>query len=88
MADFKRVVPVLKVSDMQKSVDFYTGVLGFSVAWRTASPVSGCIPTRPPFGRTDQVARAAESLRPAEIVLNPAPINTRPEVRNAKSHIR
>ena len=36
MADFKRIVPVLKVSDMQKSVDFYTGVLGFTVAWRAA----------------------------------------------------
>ena len=33
MADFKRIVPVLKVSDMQKSVGFYTGVLGFSVNW-------------------------------------------------------
>src|SRR5262245_57441586 len=36
MADFKRIVPVLKVSDMQQSVDFYTGVLGFSVVWRAA----------------------------------------------------
>ena len=34
MADFKRIVPVLKVSDMQKSVDFYTGVLGFTVDWK------------------------------------------------------
>jgi catechol 2,3-dioxygenase-like lactoylglutathione lyase family enzyme len=41
MADFKRIVPVLKVSDMQKSVDFYTGVLGFSVAWRAANDGSG-----------------------------------------------
>jgi catechol 2,3-dioxygenase-like lactoylglutathione lyase family enzyme len=41
MADFKRVVPVLKVSDMQKSVDFYTGVLGFSVAWRAANDGGG-----------------------------------------------
>ena len=41
MADFKRVVPVLKVSDMQKSVDFYTGVLGFSVAWRAADDGGG-----------------------------------------------
>jgi catechol 2,3-dioxygenase-like lactoylglutathione lyase family enzyme len=37
MADFKRVVPVPKVSDMRKSVDFYTGVLGFSLAWRAAN---------------------------------------------------
>ena len=41
MADFKRVVPVLKVSDMQKSVDFYTGVLSFSVAWRAANDGGG-----------------------------------------------
>jgi catechol 2,3-dioxygenase-like lactoylglutathione lyase family enzyme len=34
-------VPVLKVSDMQKSVDFYTGVLGFSVAWRAANDGGG-----------------------------------------------
>src|SRR6516165_9979906 len=41
MTDFKRIVPVLKVSDMQKSVDFYTGVLGFSVAWRAANDGGG-----------------------------------------------
>src|SRR3954449_7234829 len=41
MAEFKRIVPVLKVSDMQKSVDFYTGVLGFSVAWRAANDGGG-----------------------------------------------
>ena len=41
MADFKRVVPVLKVSDMQKAVDFYTGVLGFTVAWRAANDGGG-----------------------------------------------
>src|SRR5262249_36087204 len=41
MPDFKRIVPVLKVSDMQKSVDFYTGVLGFSVAWRAANDGGG-----------------------------------------------
>jgi len=34
MAEFRKVVPVLKVSDMQKSVAFYIGVLGFTVAWR------------------------------------------------------
>jgi catechol 2,3-dioxygenase-like lactoylglutathione lyase family enzyme len=37
VAGFKRIVPVLKVSDMHKSVDFYTGVLGFSVAWRASN---------------------------------------------------
>ncbi len=41
MVEFKRVVPVLKVSDTQKSVDFYTGVLGFTVAWRAANDGGG-----------------------------------------------
>ena len=41
MTDFKRIVPVLKVSDMQKSVSFYTGVLGFTVAWRAADDGGG-----------------------------------------------
>jgi catechol 2,3-dioxygenase-like lactoylglutathione lyase family enzyme len=37
MAEFKKLVLVLKVSDMQKSVDFYTCILGFTVAWRAAN---------------------------------------------------
>jgi catechol 2,3-dioxygenase-like lactoylglutathione lyase family enzyme len=41
MAEFKKVVPVLKVSDVQKSVDFYTSVLGFTVAWRAANDGGG-----------------------------------------------
>jgi catechol 2,3-dioxygenase-like lactoylglutathione lyase family enzyme len=41
MAEFKKIVPVLKVSDMQKSVDFYTGKLGFRVAWRAANDGGG-----------------------------------------------
>src|SRR5262245_27521963 len=41
MAEFQTVVPVRKVSHMQKSVDFYTGVLGFSVAWRAANDGGG-----------------------------------------------
>ena len=41
MADFKKIVPVLKVSDMQKSVDLYTGILSFSVAWRAANDGGG-----------------------------------------------
>ena len=31
MADFNTIVPVLKGADMQRAVDFYTGVLGFPV---------------------------------------------------------
>ena len=41
MAEFKKVVPVLKVSDMKKSVAFYTGVLGFTVAWEAANDGGG-----------------------------------------------
>jgi len=39
--DFKKIVPVLKVSDMQKSIDFYTGILGFAVCWRAANDGGG-----------------------------------------------
>ena len=38
MAEFKKIVPVLKVSDMQKSVDFYTGVLGMTMLRRRDYP--------------------------------------------------
>jgi catechol 2,3-dioxygenase-like lactoylglutathione lyase family enzyme len=31
---FDKITPVLKASDMQRSVDFYTGVLGFALQWR------------------------------------------------------
>src|ERR1700676_1938210 len=32
LAKFEKIVPVLKVLNMQRSVDFYTGVLGFMAA--------------------------------------------------------
>ena len=41
MPDFQKIVPVLRVSDMQKSLDFYTAVLGFSICWRAAHDGSG-----------------------------------------------
>src|SRR5262249_24475300 len=41
MTGFKQIVPVLKVSDLQKSVAFYTGVLGFTVAWRAENDGGG-----------------------------------------------
>ena len=41
MAEFQKVVPALKVSEMQKSVAFYTGVLGCTVAWRAANDGGG-----------------------------------------------
>jgi uncharacterized glyoxalase superfamily protein PhnB len=34
MADFKSIVPVLKVADLQRAVSFYTEILGFTVRWR------------------------------------------------------
>jgi uncharacterized glyoxalase superfamily protein PhnB len=36
---FKKVVPVLLVADLQRSVDWYAGVLGFELLWR--SPADG-----------------------------------------------
>src|SRR5215467_10315794 len=41
MSRFKKIVPVLKVTDMQRAVDFYTGVLGFTVSWRAANDGGG-----------------------------------------------
>ena len=41
MAEFKNIVPVLKVSDMPRAVEFYTNVLGFSVAWRAGNDGGG-----------------------------------------------
>ncbi len=41
MTGFQKVVPVLKVSDMQRSVDFYTSVLGFKAVWRAANDGGG-----------------------------------------------
>jgi catechol 2,3-dioxygenase-like lactoylglutathione lyase family enzyme len=36
MARFNKVVPTLKVADMRRAVDFYTGVLGFQVCWQAS----------------------------------------------------
>ena len=41
MTQFISIVPVLKVADLQRSVDFYTGILGFSVAWRAGNDGGG-----------------------------------------------
>ena len=41
MSDFKRLVPVLKVANLERAVDFYTGVLGFTVIWRAANDGGG-----------------------------------------------
>jgi uncharacterized glyoxalase superfamily protein PhnB len=41
MSNFKKIVPVLKVKDMQRAVDFYTGILGFTVCWRATNDGGG-----------------------------------------------
>jgi catechol 2,3-dioxygenase-like lactoylglutathione lyase family enzyme len=41
MAEFKQIVPVLKVAELQRSVDFYTCVLGFSLVWRAGNDGGG-----------------------------------------------
>ena len=47
LAEFKQIVPVLKVSDLQRAVDFYTTVFGFTVAWRAANDRGCRSPARP-----------------------------------------
>jgi catechol 2,3-dioxygenase-like lactoylglutathione lyase family enzyme len=41
MPEFNKVVPVLRVTDMPQSVDFYTKILGLQVCWRAASDGGG-----------------------------------------------
>ncbi len=41
MTQFHKIVPTLRVTDLQRAVDFYTGVLGFAVAWRGANDGGG-----------------------------------------------
>jgi hypothetical protein len=36
MTGFKNMLPVLKVADMQRAVDFSTRTLGCTVCWRAA----------------------------------------------------
>lgn len=31
----EQLIPTVKVNDLQESIDFYTGMLGFSLDWRT-----------------------------------------------------
>jgi uncharacterized glyoxalase superfamily protein PhnB len=39
MIRFKRIVPVLRVADMQEAIDYYTRTFGFRLCWR--SPQDG-----------------------------------------------
>jgi catechol 2,3-dioxygenase-like lactoylglutathione lyase family enzyme len=38
---FKKIMPVLRVAEMAKSVDWYTQRLGFELAWRSANDGDG-----------------------------------------------
>lgn len=40
-SDFKKIVPVLKVAEMQKAVSFYTDILGFTICWQAANDGEG-----------------------------------------------
>ena len=40
MVSFKNIVPVLKVAELQRAIDFYQGVLGFAVVWQAADDVA------------------------------------------------
>ena len=41
MAEFKSIVPVLRIADLDRAVDFYTIILGFSVEWRAGNDGGG-----------------------------------------------
>lgn len=37
MIQFKKIVPVLKVADLKRAVDFYRDILDFTVCWQSAN---------------------------------------------------
>jgi catechol 2,3-dioxygenase-like lactoylglutathione lyase family enzyme len=41
VTEFNAILPVLKVADLQRAVEFYTQVLGFRVSWRAANDDGG-----------------------------------------------
>jgi uncharacterized glyoxalase superfamily protein PhnB len=41
MLSISKVVPVLKVAHMQRALDFYAGVLGFTVCWNKSNDGGG-----------------------------------------------
>jgi uncharacterized glyoxalase superfamily protein PhnB len=41
MPEFLSIVPVLKVGDLQRAVEFYSNLLGFTVAWRADNDGGG-----------------------------------------------
>jgi uncharacterized glyoxalase superfamily protein PhnB len=38
---FNKIMPVLRVADMQNAVDWYTGILGFQLLWRSPGDGGG-----------------------------------------------
>jgi catechol 2,3-dioxygenase-like lactoylglutathione lyase family enzyme len=41
MPEFQRILPALKVSSLQRAIDFYTQVLGFSLRWHEPNDGGG-----------------------------------------------
>jgi uncharacterized glyoxalase superfamily protein PhnB len=41
MPSFQKIMPVLRVADMERALDCYTRVLGFAVLWRSANDGGG-----------------------------------------------
>jgi len=41
MPEFQSILAVLKVADLRQAVEFYSNVLGFSVAWQAANDGGG-----------------------------------------------
>lgn len=41
MPGFRTIVPILRVADLQRAVEFYTNILGFSVAWQAVNDGGG-----------------------------------------------
>ena len=41
MPSFQSIMPVLRVTDLSRSIDWYTGVLGFELCWRAPNDGGG-----------------------------------------------
>jgi uncharacterized glyoxalase superfamily protein PhnB len=41
MSSFKKIMPVLRVGEMSKAIDWYTRLLGFEVCWRQPNDGDG-----------------------------------------------
>ena len=41
MTRFNSIMPVLRVADLERAVDWYTRVLGFEIAWRSPNDGGG-----------------------------------------------